>query len=329
MPPEENDLDPELQRAVESSLRYPLVIDLDRQRAEADDTDPEAPETEPEPEPEPEAEPDDQELPEPPEPGEETPGTPADTEPPAAVIELAPGVNLPRDLALSYYEFDALLRQDPELQHLIDEHVRGRSGGGEGSPGRQQPSSPPTIPDIENLDLEDPAIAALYNTAKQQQEYLQSVEQRLAQLSDVAFTREAEEVATLITNTKVTFATQHNLSTDEMEKVASVAERMNLVPSLLNGIDPVTGQPCPRDRGTALNRAFDIAYWYLPEFREREVTEAVTKRAKSAQRKQRLAGVSGSQGSVNKTPPQIRTEQDRREAMIRDVAEYLGQPREE
>lgn len=320
------ELDADLLAVVEQ--KFPKIIDLDALHEE--ETDPSADEG-------PEDEEPDQEEPDATEPAgepeqEPEPGT-GEPEPSASgdaqLIELAPGVTIPKDQALAYYQFDAILRGDEELQKLIDERVRGQATGDGETRTQQQTPSPSPLPELTEEDLEDPTIAALYNTAKQQQEYLQSVEQRLSQLSDVTITREAEEITSLIQTTKANYATAHNLTSDEVEKVAAVAERLELVPALLKGVDPVTGEVVPRDRTAVLTRALDIAYWYLPEFRERELSQQVTERAKSARRKQRLAGVSGTSGSVPKGTPQPQNEQQRRQAMIADVAEMLGQNREE
>lgn len=323
---EEYELDPELQEFVEARLGR-SVIDLDALHASQDD--PGDDETD-EPDEETEEAPGEPDTPEEPGEGDDEgePGPPPEGTPlshPSAYIDLGDGRVLPRAQALAYYDVDSILNDDPELRQQIDDLVRGRAAGGGAQP--HSPATPPpaVLPEIPEEYLEDEAVKALYDLAKQQQEQYAQMDQRLKQLSDVTINREAEEVMSMIQNTKVSYSKEHNLTDDEMEKVASVAERLNVVPALMQGVDPITGEHVPRDRTQALQRAFDIAYNYLPEFREREVERAVAERAKSQRRKQRLAGVSGTSGSVPKNAPAPRNEQERRSAMINAVAEMIGQ----
>lgn len=240
------------------------------------------------------------------------------------LIELAPGISIPRESALSYWQFESILRADPELRRTVDERIRllrGETAGG-GSASPHEPS--PVLPELDEDSLEDPALKALYDYAKAQQQHNAALEQRVRQLSDVTISRESEELAALVTREKDSFQKSHSLTPDEMNRVESVALRLNVVPALMQGVDPVTGAAVPRDRTAAIQRAYEIAYYWLPEFREREFQAAVQDRAKSQQRKQRMAGIGGSSGSVPKQAPALRTEADRRKAMIAEVATMMG-----
>jgi hypothetical protein len=241
------------------------------------------------------------------------------------VIEVEPGVTLTRGQAKSYKQFEAILSGDPELYKLLEERIHNPPAG---APSTHAPAGgAPALPEIDESDLEDPTIKALYDAAQQQRESLAAAEQRIRELSDVTFNREAEEVTHILNVKKEEFATTHHLTPDEMDRVAAVAGRLNVVPGLLQGIDPLTGATAPRDRGQAFARAFEIAYYFDPTFREREIETAVADRAKSTRRKQKLAGISGSSGSVPKGVPIVNA-QDRRAAMIAEVAGMMGQSTE-
>lgn len=307
MPDDDFELDAELQAFVEERLGSPF-----------DETPTEPDEPEPDEEVEPVEVPDESpdEIPEP----TEQPSEPS-------TVQLAPGVELPKDIALSYAQFDALLRNDPELFKLINETVQGRRAGGTAT----QPTVPPapSIPELDVDEFTDPAVKSLYEAARAQQATINDLNSRLQQVTDVTLTRENEEFQSLLNHTRETFSKEHNLTRSQMDQIQATAERLNVVPSLMRGIDPITGTTSPRDRGVALNRAFDIAFNYIPEFREKAVAEAVQARAKSTRRKQKLAGVSGSSGGVPKSEPVPTNERERRAAMIKEVAEAMGEHRPE
>lgn len=311
------ELDDELKSFVEERLGSPFGEEGGGGEDEDEGDELEAPE--PDEEPVPVSTPD--ELP-------ETPEAPAGQPSEDGLIHVAPGVDLPREAALSYAQFDALLRNDPELFQLINETVQGRRAG------TTQPTQPsvtpaPSLPELGEDDLLDPAVKSLYETARSQQQYIENLNARLQQVTDVTIARQQEEFQAVLDSTRASFATEHNLSKSQMDQVQATAERLNVVPSLMRGVDPVSGMPVPRDRTTALTRAFDIAFNYIPEFREKALAEAVSSRAKSTRRKQKLAGVSGSGGGMPKSEPIPTNEHERRQAMIKEVAEAMGEHRPE
>jgi hypothetical protein len=255
----------------------------------------------------------------------EEPGEPGEP----ASVHLAPGVDVPPEVALSYAQFDALLKNDPELFRLINETVQGRVAGVQPQTTQAPAPSLPTLPDLTEDDLVDENTRALYEYAKSQQQHITNLDARLKQVSDITINREQEELQSLIRSTRSKFQTDHDLTGVQMDQVQAVAERLNVIPSLMRGIDPITGTASPRDRTVALNRALDIAYNFIPEFRDKAINEAVSQRAKSTRRKQRLAGISGTGGSMPKNEPVPTDERSRRAAMIREVAEAMGEHRPE
>jgi hypothetical protein len=94
------------------------------------------------------------------------------------------------------------------------------------------------------------------------------------------------------------------------------------------GTDPITGQPVPVDREFAVRRALEIAYYSVPDYRNREYQSQVKSRAQDQQRKQRLAGIGGSSGSVPRQTPIPNTPHERLDAARREMAEYMGMSQE-
>lgn len=309
------ELEPDLLAYVEERLGHPL-------EDESEPSDPEEGDEPDEDDGEPEGEP---------EPGE---GEPEPAETPAAalqdadLIEVEPGVVISRAQAKSYKQFEAILAGDAELQNLIRDRIENQGpAAGVQPPVPATPAAPP-LPELSEEDLEDPTIRALYDAAKAQEERYAQQEQQIRALTDVTVTRENEEIQHLVNVQKQAFQTTHSLTPDEMSQVEQVALRLNVIPGLMSGVDPVTGQVIPRDRSAAITRAYEIAYNWLPEFRDRAIEAAVLERAKSTKRKQKLAGISGSSGSVPKNTP-IRNATDRRNAMIAEVAGMMGQDSQE
>lgn len=280
---------------------------------------------------EPVTDPDDEPVPDSTEPADEpeNPVEPvSEPTPDDGSVTLPNGAILSREEALSYAQFDALLRNDPELFRTITETIQGRAASA-GAQTQAPSSRAPALPEFDEDDLRDPNVRSLYDAARQQQEYINQLDARLNQLHNVTIAQQQEELQSLITSTRGEFATKHNLSREEMDKIQGTAERLNVIPSLMRGVDPITGQASPRNRTQALSRAFDIAYNFIPEFRDRSIAEAVKERAKATKRKQRLAGVGGSSGGVPKNEPMPTNDIERRNAMIREVAEAMGEHRPE
>jgi hypothetical protein len=302
-------LDPELQAFVEERLGPFTDTDV-----------PNEPDESTEPDEVPEEVPDEGEPSAPVGPGTEEPPP---EEPQSGIVEIAPGVAVTREQALSYYQLDALLRDNPDLFREVSEVLNRKSSGRGVTAGPPETPLPATL-DIPADEFIDDRTRALYDAYNQQRAYIETMNQRLDALNDITVAQQREEIGALVLATKEQFAKEHNLTPAEATEVEQIAGRLNVLPSLMQGTDPLTGQPQQRSRTEALHRAFEIAYWQAPKYRERALADQVAERAKSTRRKQRLAGVSGGGGSVPKNMPAPKNEQERRAAMIREVAAAMG-----
>src|SRR5215471_19656076 len=114
--------------------------------------------------------------------GEEHP--PVDS--PSSIIEVAPGVAISREQALSFYQFDALLKGRPDLVGKINDLVNAPAG----EPRVTEPA--PVSLDIPEEYRDDPAFQAVHNAYTAQQAELSSMRERLDQLQNVTVDRERE-----------------------------------------------------------------------------------------------------------------------------------------
>lgn len=254
-------------------------------------------------------------------------------------------VQVPVDRVLAYEEFNARLAADPNLQRIIQEYVTtGRVSGqnvGEGgivpaaqpspAPQQQQAQSPFANPPEEFQD--DPALMALwraqeaaYNANQSQIAALVQAQQAQQQQAMVEAQRRNEQYAEAGV---AQFHTRYNtLSAEEVAQLRGVAARMNVIPSLLSGIDPVTGGVAPTDPIRVVERAMEIAYNTIPEYRTRETQQATTaaqqQAAQANQRKRKAGSLSGSSGSVPRTTPAPTTPQGQRQAMLAEVGEMMA-----
>lgn len=278
--------------------------------------------------------PDSVEVPEPDEPtevpGEEDqPESPAEEVPDDDQVVQAedPFEGLSKEQISAYKKFDELLKTRPDLEYVIAQNlglvppsapVTQPQPVAQDGPTAQRPAPPP-------LDLDDPSQRWLYERYMEQ-------EQRLAQVTNAVIANnrqtatQQEQANTAILNRAfASFKQQHNIDDVEMNQVVNLAGRLNVLPSLLNPIDPMTGVPRKVDPLSAVEQALDIAYWQIPGLREKEVaTIAANKKAAQA-RKQKAGALSGNSGSAPRRPAPVPTDEiGRRRAMVETVAQMMS-----
>lgn len=257
---------------------------------------------------------------------------PTDTEPttpePAALWEFDDGVKVSREQAHTLAQFDAWLAANPEMAQQIAGVVQGqytlvpRSPSGEETDVRTPSPTPASAPD--DLDLDDPVQKRIWTE-------LQTTRAQLDAASEI-LTRHEQQIQNTTQNTTTAlvnraaqeYATQHNLNSDEIQQVREAAARLNIIESLMNPYDPITGLPRQIDPVDAIHKALDTAYWTVPEFRQRAMQEAMKNRVTDLRKKQKLTSLGGTSGSVPRQPATPATEQERREAMIREAAAMMN-----
>lgn len=173
------------------------------------------------------------------------------------------------------------------------------------------------------LDMTDPTTAAIYRHMEAQQRYLDSMSQRL-QVHDSYLTQQQQEASNAyMARAREQFQSSYSVTPEQVSYLERVAANLGVLPSLLSGVDPTTGQYSPPDPISALNRAMEIAYWTVPEYREVELQRQASQSYEDRQRKSKLGGLSGSSGSVPRNPPQPTNPQERREAMMTEVGQMM------
>lgn len=248
----------------------------------------------------------------------ESPATPTAQD----VWEYENGLRIDREQAQVYAEFERFLLENPQVAEAISNAVNAQRAPAaptaEQTPQSPAPSAPP-----EGLDLDDPAVRILWEELQSQRAATQQV---LARHEQQLNNQNQATTESLINRASLEFQKAHSLSNDEMTKVKDAAGRLQVLPSLMQPLDPFTGQPRRVDPMQAIEKAFDIAYWQMPELRDREM-QRVTKQAREdRKRKTKLSALGGSSGS---TPRSVNVPNDpkaRREAMIAEIAGFMEAP---
>lgn len=229
------------------------------------------------------------------------------------------------------------IQSDAQLRQIIADYYLRREIPNAPAPTQTQspapaanvppPAAPAPFPAVEpppGLDLDDPAIRTLYEQHLAQQQRVQNLEAFVQSQAQVQQANQAAQSTAMVRRASESFRQAHNLEQQDIEKLSNIAGRMQLIPALMSGTDPYTGLPTRPDPLAAVERALEIAYFATPEYRDRENAAATARAKENATRKQRLAAVQGSSGSVPRTSPQPPTnEQDRRSAMVRDMAAMM------
>lgn len=150
------------------------------------------------------------------------------------------------------------------------------------------------------------------------------IDQRLSQIQplvqehqQVIAVQQARENDAAIARAKTAYAAEHALDDVAMERVYKEGEKYaTMLGPLLSG---------GMDKETALGKVFDVALMQLDDLRQAEVSRLINTSKKDQQRKAKAGSLSGSSGSVPRTPTKIpETRHDRQQAMIRELAESLN-----
>jgi len=280
---------------------------------------PSTPPAEPQPEPEPQTPPEGE--PQGPE------GEPAEPEGPAEPTEDfydLDGARIPRSQVDAAARFQQHLENDYELQNLIRNYLAGTAAQPAPAASPVDDGSSSAGPPQE-LDLDDPQIAALYQLVNQQQDQLAQFRTALQQTAQIQQNQQRNEVNGLWIRASESFGKDHGLDANEVDNLGRVAARLGVIPQLMSGVDPINGTPVQPDPLKAFDRALEIAMMMVPEYRDREFRRSVEEQQEQAKKKKLLGAVGGSSGSVARTTPPPRPgSPESKRAMLAEVGAMIN-----
>lgn len=253
-----------------------------------------------------------------------TPETPIDQ------WEWDDGYKLTKAQARSYAELEAYLYANPDKQQALAQFLSGQTPSidttpsGVGSKIQEDTSAQGSPTQISLEDITDPEVRFVYERYLAQEQELAQLRQLTSGATDYISTQQQQTAESLFTRGITSFKEDKSLSDDEVNTIAEVAGRLNVLPSLMAPTDPITGAPRRVDPLAAIEEALTIAYWQIPEFRDRAISSQVEDTTRNKARKQKLSSLQGSSGSVPREQPVANTEHGRREQMIREVAGFMG-----
>lgn len=252
---------------------------------------------------------------------EGAPTPPAAEEPPAPdVFQINDELALTREEATNWAQFQQYLRDNPVVAARLQTALEAEEAAATTPPTPPAAETPPTREIPEGIDLDDPAIAALWNQHTATLDHIARLEATVQAHDQYVTNTSQQQMETLLNQARVTFKEKHSLTEAEMQKVYDVTGRLQVLPALLSPVDPVTGTPRQIDPLSAMGEAFELARWNIPELREREMQLKVDEQKTDTKRKQKLSSLGGSSGSTPRTVPEPKTQAERREAMIAAVA---------
>lgn len=260
--------------------------------------------------------------------GDETP--PAETPPPAsASTDLSwqwdDGLAIDREKARNLALFDQWLEANPQLASQIAGVAQGQFElvpKGSGVPNAQAPTAqaPPASTAPAELDLDDPIQRRLWDELNSTRKQLDAAGEVLTRHEAQIQQTGANTTRALVDRVATEYATKKNLSAEELNVVRQQAARLNIVSSLASPIDPVTQLPRTVDPVQAVEQALDTAYWSIPQFRDRALADMTKAQIEDIRKKAKLTSLGGSSGSVPRKATRPTNENERREAMVAQVA---------
>lgn len=234
------------------------------------------------------------------------------------LIDLGDGATWTRQQAKDWRDFQTFLEANPEYADRVREALTPQAPTP--TPATPPASSTPDVP--EGIDLDDPAIAALWNQHVDQLAQMEQLRQTLAAHDTYINQSQLQTTESLVNTARTSYQTEHNLSNEEMGRVFDLTAQLQIIPALMQSADPATGLPRQVDPLAAMNQAFEVARWQIPELREREIESRLEAGKADNKRKKQLSSLGGSSGSVPKSKPEPRNEAERRAAMIEMVAGF-------
>ena len=147
----------------------------------------------------------------------------------------------------------------------------------------------PVLPQLteEDLEIAGPAVRALLLIATSQQQDLKRLAEEVQGAKRVQEQNAAVEANKVISAATSAFRDAHNISEDLMKRIVNNANQDDVIRHVKSYNDPYE----------AVKYALTRSYWDLPEARQFEFDRQSNARSAAQARKQRLAGVGGSNGA--------------------------------
>lgn len=250
-------------------------------------------------------------------PEEETPKEEVEEE----LYSLGDNRSLSRSQIEAYYQFEERLRTDPNLQKVISDYL---------SPQSPLPGETPVAPrtdtapargatEIPEEYKDDPIVGPLYNKIAQLESLVGNTQASIQ-------AQQAASYNSIVNRARSSFKEQYKLDDKEIARVEEVAVRLGAVPAFMSGVDPITGMPVKPDPLNAVTRAMEIAYAQLPEVRKAAEDRVIAQGRDDRVKKTKLSALSGPGTNSKKTPVPVTqlNESERRDAMVREVAEMMN-----
>jgi hypothetical protein len=262
------------------------------------------------------------------------PPVPDDTPPPPPAEDVVVGdQRIPRSRIEQYAQLDARMRDDPRWARFVTDYLATGQVPVERVQVPQAPPVPPApqyapLPPLPAEYADDPVTsqlhaglnAALVDLRARQEQITQAI---MAQ-QQVQFATAQSQNDALVMRASRDFMERKGLTPEEMKRLEQVTADLNILPSFLRGRHPVYGTPFKGDPIAAVDAALDVAYNAIPEYRAKEEAKVQAQRRADHAKRQKLAGVSGSSGSVPRMQPAPTTEAGRRQAMVSEVGAMMN-----
>ena len=242
------------------------------------------------------------------------------------------GLTIDREKARNLALFDAWLEANPALAERLAGVAQGEYDvvplEGRGVPANKPTTTIPTTPANiadqvpEDIDLDDPVQRRIWNE-------LQATKQLIAQQGEL-LNQHAQQInqstqqttAALVERITEDYRAKNELTPEEVTVIRKKAAL--LIPEFVNPIDLETGLPRKVDPVHAIEQALDAAKWSIPEFRNKALNELAKAQLEDLRKKSKLTSLGGSSGSVPRKATTPTTEEERRQAMIAEVAAEMS-----
>lgn len=232
------------------------------------------------------------------------------------LIDLGDGRKLSKADAARYAQFEQYLIDNPEFTMAL----QGLSKGDYQLVPVQQQQQETKEETPPELDLDDPNIKWLHDQLESTRGTLTETQQKLLEHEAQLTTQSEATINSVLNRAKVSFQNERSLSDDEMNQVYELAGSLNVLPSLMAPNDPITGLPRKVDPLDAVEKALEMAYWTVPEFREKEVQRQLESNRADNERKRKMTSLGGSGGSTKKDVKAPTTKQEINAAMAAEIA---------